>query len=376
MCRADRSLLWLALSLVAGLVLGLALPRPAVERDPAPWAGVSWVLGWTYFMCWSVSFWPQIVLNYRRKSTAGLSFEFQLLNFVGFSCYAAFNCALFWSPGVRLEYARRNGGHASAVRFNDVLFALHALLATVVTLAQIFLYGSGGVEADATAPELDEWSSSDYPVHAAPERGLSRQSPRQKPRLQRSFASRNLQRAMYVTLALFTLAIAILIALCAVDEGSVGITWLDVLYVLSSAKVVITVIKYIPQVWENWRRQSTEGWNIWNVLLDLSGALGSFGQLVLDCASTGVWSGLTGDPAKLMLSNVSLVFDAVFIVQHYCLYGGGGEAGRSSRSRGGGRVWCCCCRSDDDEGVLEPLNQDIDWMAEEASASRWNRGGN
>lgn len=361
----DRSLLWLGLSLLGGLVVGLAAPRPAVERDPAPWAGVSWVLGWTYFMCWSVSFWPQIVLNHRRKSTAGLSFDFQLLNFVGFACYAVFNCALFWSPAVQREYARRNHGHASAVRFNDVLFALHALFATIVTLAQIFLYGNGVVEADVTVPKLDEWSTSNYPVLAAPERGPSQQAPPQ------SAVSKNLQRAIYIVLALFTLSVAILMALCIVDESAVGVTWLDVLYVLSSAKVVITVIKYIPQVWENWRRQSTRGWNIWNVLLDLSGALGSFGQLLLDCASTGLWSKLTGDPAKLMLSNVSLVFDAVFIVQHYCLYGGE----RGAASGNGSSGCCCCCRQrSDDEGLLEPLNQDIDWMADEAGASnRWNR---
>ena len=97
-------------------------------------------------------------------------------------------------------------------------------------------------------------------------------------------------------LSLFCLSVAVLATLCAVDESSVGIEWLDVMYVLSSAKVVITVIKYIPQVWENWRRKSTKGWNIWNVLLDLSGAVGSFGQLLLDCASTGIWDRLSGDP--------------------------------------------------------------------------------
>lgn len=26
------------------------------------------ILGWGYFLAWSASFWPQVVLNYRRKS--------------------------------------------------------------------------------------------------------------------------------------------------------------------------------------------------------------------------------------------------------------------------------------------------------------------
>lgn len=350
----DRSLLWLVLSVVSGVLIGIIAPRPTDGADPPPWGLLSWILGWSYFMCWSVSFWPQIILNYQRKSTAGLSFDFQLLNFIGFACYATFNCSLFWSTRVQQEYADRNGGHSSAVRLNDVLFSLHAVFATLITLAQIFMYGTG-TEAVTTLPQLDEWSASNYPVYlSSEENALTSAAILPPPR--QSSVSRNIQKALYIVLSLFCLTVAVLVTLCAVDEHLVGIEWLDVLYVLSSAKVVITVIKYIPQVWENWRRKSTKGWNIWNVLLDLSGAIGSFGQLLMDCASTGIWDRLSGDPAKLMLGNVSLVFDAIFIVQHYCLYGP--EKGR----RGAG----CCCRrrTDGDDDMREPLNlaQDIDWM--------------
>lgn len=34
----------------------------------------------------------------------------------------------------------------------------------------------------------------------------------------------------------------------------------------------------------------------------------------------GDWSGLTGNPAKFFLSQISIAFDIVFIVQHYILY--------------------------------------------------------
>lgn len=33
------------------------------------------------------------------------------------------------------------------------------------------------------------------------------------------------------------------------------------------------------------------------------------------------WSGLTGNPVKLGLANISLLFDIVFILQHFVLYG-------------------------------------------------------
>ena len=89
---------------------------------------------------------------------------------------------------------------------------------------------------------------------------------------------------------------------------------------LSLAKVVITLVKYFPQVYMNYARQSTVGWNINNVLLDFIGGTLSVGQLLIDCSSTGDYGGLIGDPAKLALGNTSMVFDVIFMIQHYCLY--------------------------------------------------------
>ena len=67
-------------------------------------------------------------------------------------------------------------------------------------------------------------------------------------------------------------------------------------------------------------RRSTSGWNIWNTLLDLTGGFFSSAQLVLDCAVDGDWSGITGDLAKMVLGVLSIIFDFVFILQHYVFY--------------------------------------------------------
>ena len=56
-------------------------------------------------------------------------------------------------------------------------------------------------------------------------------------------------------------------------------------------------------------------------LLDFSGGLLSLLQLVIDSALQADWSGLTGNPIKFGLANISLLFDIVFILQHYVLYG-------------------------------------------------------
>jgi hypothetical protein len=44
--------------------------------------------------------------------------------------------------------------------------------------------------------------------------------------------------------------------------------------------------------------------------------------LVLDCANLKDFSGITHNKAKLALGSLSIVFDLVFLVQHYCLYSG------------------------------------------------------
>jgi cystinosin len=84
--------------------------------------------------------------------------------------------------------------------------------------------------------------------------------------------------------------------------------------------VVITVVKYVPQAWLNYQRKSTTGWDITQILLDLTGGVLSIAQLVLDSAYDADWSGVTGNPIKFLLGNVSIIFDVLFVYQHYVLY--------------------------------------------------------
>lgn len=84
------------------------------------------------------------------------------------------------------------------------------------------------------------------------------------------------------------------------------------------------------------------GWAIGQVLLDFSGGILSLVQLVIDSALQNDWSGLTGNPMKLGLANVSILFDVVFMLQHYVLYGPveegeADEANGPARSRRGER---------------------------------------
>lgn len=92
------------------------------------------------------------------------------------------------------------------------------------------------------------------------------------------------------------------------------------MYAMTYVKLLVTVFKYVPQVVSNYRRKSTTGWSINQVLLDSAGGILSLCQLVIDSSLQTDWSGLTSNPVKLGLANISLMFDAVFLVQHYVLY--------------------------------------------------------
>jgi cystinosin len=89
---------------------------------------------------------------------------------------------------------------------------------------------------------------------------------------------------------------------------------------LGYVKLVVTFVKYIPQAVLNYKRKSTDGWSIGQILFDLTGGLLSVTQLVLDASFGGDWSGITGNPLKLGLANISMMFDVLFITQHFILY--------------------------------------------------------
>jgi uncharacterized protein with PQ loop repeat len=88
-------------------------------------------------IAWSISFYPQPLLNYRRKSTVGATIDFSAANTLGFLFFSISTMLLQYSPIVRQEYAARNPqAPEPTVRLNDVAFAVHAFILCVITLSQ------------------------------------------------------------------------------------------------------------------------------------------------------------------------------------------------------------------------------------------------
>lgn len=97
------------------------------------------------------------------------------------------------------EYFNRNPKGLNPVLINDVVFALHAMVATLITIVQCYVY----------------------------ERAQQRVS--------------NIAR---IILGIFGICVVVF----AILGGTAVIHWLDFLYYCSYIKLTITLIKYIPQV--------------------------------------------------------------------------------------------------------------------------------
>lgn len=205
-----------------------------------------------------------------------MSFEYLAYNVTGFTFYFIFSVATFV---VQHHFPNQ----AISVDPNDIAFAAHAVLLTIITGTQIFIYERKG-------------------------QGFS------------------VFHALFVgaiwVLALYSLALGAggILPWYALDQdGAYKYTFLEF---LGYCKLVISFIKYLPQAYLNFRRGSTVGWPIQNVLLDLTGGTGSFLQQFIDAYNHDNWGIFTSNIPKLVLAIESVCFDLLFIFQHFFLYKG------------------------------------------------------
>ncbi|KAI6376703.1 hypothetical protein MCOR25_002668 [Pyricularia grisea] len=253
--------------------------------DMLPW--ISWLFGWIYFTCWSLSFYPQAILNNQRKSTTGTTIDFPLSNCLGFFSYFIYNLAFCYSPIIRSQYAARNHGLEPTTRLNDVVFALHGFILSCVTTSQYIPGLWGGFERAPVSQRPSRW--------------------------------------MLGIITGCIIGVACVFLFVAGREGpgtdpARDWCWLDVMYAVSYVKLIVTLVKYTPQVIVNHRNRSTKGWSISQIALDFSGGLLSIAQQSIDSYLQHDWSGFTGNPVKLGLANVSMIYDSIFFAQHYVLY--------------------------------------------------------
>lgn len=109
-------------------------------------AALSHVLGWLYTIAWSLSFYPQPLLNIARRSTSGTTADFPAINAFGFVAYLVSSVVFRYSPTIRRQYAARHHGLTPTVQINDVAFAAHAATLCLIIVTQYLTPGLWGWE--------------------------------------------------------------------------------------------------------------------------------------------------------------------------------------------------------------------------------------
>jgi cystinosin len=205
---------------------------------------------------------------------------------------------------IRAQYAARHHDLEPTVRFNDVAFAAHALLLSLLVTSQYSrLWGF------VSPPSSSQPSRLTLGIACGCAAGVA---------------------------AVVTMVLAAPGRGLAAGGGEGGWMWLDAVYAVSYVKLIVTLVKYTPQVVANYRNGSTKGWSIVQILLDFTGGLLSIAQLAIDSYLQHDWAGITGNPVKFALGNVSIVYDLVFMTQHYVLYrGADGKAEEADALLGG-----------------------------------------
>lgn len=193
---------------------------------------LSWAFGWCYFFSWILSMYPQCIVNYRRKSVVGLNLDYVALCLVGYIAYAIFNVCFTWVPLFSESYKHDHPHSNIPVQINDVLFSLHGVAATAVLAIQCAIYERGD--------------------------------------------QRICQRVHAILISVYSPSIVLsVMLLCSQLEP------LSYIYFFSYVKMLLTIAKYIPQAVFNYRRKSTAGWSIHNIILDFNGGMLSIGQMAL-----------------------------------------------------------------------------------------------
>lgn len=190
-----------------------------------------------------------------------------------------------YSPDIRDQYAQRhqNAPHPS-VRFNDFAYSLNALFITVVVLSQFIPALWGFDVGKRTRP-----STSFICIMGS------------------------------CIVALVGTAVRIGLTPASGKDPATW-CWLDLVVLVGQLKIVISIAKYMPQAWLNYKRQSTVGLSMEGILMDLFGGFLSLGQLVIDCTLEGDWREVTSNPVKFGMGNVSILAALVYMWQHYVLY--------------------------------------------------------
>jgi cystinosin len=214
------------------------------------------ILGVSYTLIWSLSFYFQAYLIIKLKSAEGYSLDFQIFNLIGFSYLIANNWKYF-------------NQKASFDNILDLIFAVNALLMSIVIFILSFVFP----------------------------RGKNRGS---------------------FSVSLIILVVVLMTGLFyTLNEYHIKGPRDDLLIFMGLTKALMSTTKYLYQIYLNSDRKSTVGFSNANVWMDLTGGALSLAQEILKIAFMRSSSVIANNVnlAKFSLSIVVIFFDLIFFYQ-------------------------------------------------------------
>ena len=228
------------------------------------------VVGWVGICLWTLGFIMKSYVIYKTKTGDGVSMDYLFMNWTAFYFYLSYTIYGHFY----------NASYSHQVHTTDFVFTCFSMFMVSFEVVQIFYY------------------------------------PRKK------------NTVRYLPFGITTLII-IAVGVCCFQLPTN-----DAFKQMGNAKIVQTNLRAFPQIYQNWFRKSTRGWSMVAVFQDLFGGILSLCQMVIDCFIQGPSLFLQNlNVPKLALGIMSIVYDAVYLIQHYGLgyrYGDRNEFSRPS----------------------------------------------
>lgn len=198
------------------------------------------------------------IRSFSYLSVEGFSLNYLVMNISGYAFYGIYTT---------LGYFYHEEG-AGTVVIADLVFVYHAIAMVIIQTIQVIIYPRG--------------------------------------------SNRVSSKTIALCIGLWTIILAEVFFTKIVEVFPESKLWNPV-SVLGYGKITLSFIKYSPAVYWNYKRKSTKGWSIFNILLDLVGATFSAAS-----GSLSVSDGL--NITKMALAVLTIFYDIIFVVQHYILY--------------------------------------------------------
>ncbi|SCU92867.1 LAFA_0F13388g1_1 [Lachancea sp. 'fantastica'] len=239
------------------------------------------LLGYGYLIPWSISVYPPVYNNWRRRSAAAMSIDFVMLNIVGyFFLLISLSLQLFkWQD----ELGEKNEVPRPKVTSFDFWYCLHGFVMNLVILSQV---------------AMGSW------LWKFKQTGSNRMKP------------------IYAKiLTLFVVSGLLSTVQLLWQQSQYGwrnlntLRYCNKLYLL---KISLSILKYIPQIRHNFERKSMKGFPIQSVACDVLGSICSLSQLTLQIKRDNAILTLSVAGAnfgRIGIALVTLLFNFIYISQ-------------------------------------------------------------